>query len=397
MRIEKLDLKYVGPFQEATLDFSGAPVSVITGLNGTGKSLLLEVIGFSCLNVALMRDTLPSNIFTFGKESLGSVVLAGEYKGMNKKWNYINSFNDEREVRDITTQSVAVYDFLLANWITKEISDDYGIPALEVPQSLKGSNLVAAFRWGFSNSFVTKCIVYYDYLRTSNSELDKLQGESFFKLLNSLMDSIFLDSEAAQFVEVERRTLTPYFKSHEFLVPISITNLGYQYILKRMVSIIHNVIESGFQSKKYSNDIHLIPGFLLIDEPESHLHPELQKRIIPTLRELFPNIQIICTTHSPFIIASAGDDAKFFVTKKDEGNLPWCTVEEVTDKLVNKPIEEILISEAFNGTLPYNQEISEKLEQRREALERGDLDAATKIENELMAINPTSFAYLNIR
>lgn len=48
-----------------------------------------------------------------------------------------------------------------------------------------------------------------------------------------------------------------------------------------------------------------LEGIVLIDEIETHLHVELQKQIVPILTDLFPNIQFILTTHSPFILNSA--------------------------------------------------------------------------------------------
>jgi predicted ATPase len=48
-----------------------------------------------------------------------------------------------------------------------------------------------------------------------------------------------------------------------------------------------------------------LEGIVLIDEIETHLHVELQRQIVPILTELFPNIQFILSTHSPFILNSA--------------------------------------------------------------------------------------------
>ncbi len=45
-------------------------------------------------------------------------------------------------------------------------------------------------------------------------------------------------------------------------------------------------------------------GVVLIDEIDLHLHPKWQKNLLPNLLELFPKIQFILTTHSPFIIQS---------------------------------------------------------------------------------------------
>ena len=43
---------------------------------------------------------------------------------------------------------------------------------------------------------------------------------------------------------------------------------------------------------------------VLIDEVELHLHPGLQREILPRLRKTFPNTQFIVTTHSPQVLAS---------------------------------------------------------------------------------------------
>ena len=43
------------------------------------------------------------------------------------------------------------------------------------------------------------------------------------------------------------------------------------------------------------------PGIVLIDEIDKHLHIKLQKEIIPQLISLFPNIQFIVSSHSPFL------------------------------------------------------------------------------------------------
>lgn len=47
-----------------------------------------------------------------------------------------------------------------------------------------------------------------------------------------------------------------------------------------------------------------VEGIVLIDELETHLHIELQKKIMPFLTEFFPRIQFIVTTHSPYILNS---------------------------------------------------------------------------------------------
>lgn len=49
-------------------------------------------------------------------------------------------------------------------------------------------------------------------------------------------------------------------------------------------------------------------GVVLIDELDLHLHPTWQRRIIEDLRNTFPKVQFICTTHSPQLIGQAKAD-----------------------------------------------------------------------------------------
>lgn len=47
------------------------------------------------------------------------------------------------------------------------------------------------------------------------------------------------------------------------------------------------------------------PGVVLIDELDVHLHPKWQRRVSKDLKETFPSIQFVCTTHSPQVIGEA--------------------------------------------------------------------------------------------
>ena len=47
-----------------------------------------------------------------------------------------------------------------------------------------------------------------------------------------------------------------------------------------------------------------LEGIVLIDELETHLHIDLQKKVLPFLMAFFPKIQFIVTTHSPFVLSS---------------------------------------------------------------------------------------------
>ena len=65
------------------------------------------------------------------------------------------------------------------------------------------------------------------------------------------------------------------------------------------------------QSKDRLTHVYDMEGVVLIDEIETHLHLELQKIIMPLLTKIFPNIQFIVTTHSPFVLNSLDNAIAF--------------------------------------------------------------------------------------
>lgn len=54
-----------------------------------------------------------------------------------------------------------------------------------------------------------------------------------------------------------------------------------------------------------------------LDEPENHLHPELQQRVLADLVNAFPAVQFVVATHSPFIVGSV-PDSHVYVLDYDE-------------------------------------------------------------------------------
>lgn len=47
-----------------------------------------------------------------------------------------------------------------------------------------------------------------------------------------------------------------------------------------------------------------LPALCIIDEIDAHLHPRWQSQIVRGLQRLFPRVQFVVTTHSPFVVAS---------------------------------------------------------------------------------------------
>ena len=59
-------------------------------------------------------------------------------------------------------------------------------------------------------------------------------------------------------------------------------------------------------------------GIVLIDEIELHMHPSWQRKVLRILKEVFPNLQFIVTTHSPQILGETDDSYNVFLISEDE-------------------------------------------------------------------------------
>lgn len=61
-----------------------------------------------------------------------------------------------------------------------------------------------------------------------------------------------------------------------------------------------------------------MPGIVMIDEIETHLHLKMQREILPLLVALFPKIQFIVTTHSPFVLNSLSTAVAYDLSRHAE-------------------------------------------------------------------------------
>lgn len=67
----------------------------------------------------------------------------------------------------------------------------------------------------------------------------------------------------------------------------------------------------------------------LIDEPENHLHPELQKNFLGNLIKAFPNVQFIIATHNPFMITAQKDSNVYVLDYNDDYKVFSCQLDYV--------------------------------------------------------------------
>ncbi len=89
-------------------------------------------------------------------------------------------------------------------------------------------------------------------------------------------------------------------------------------------------------------------GVVLIDEIDAHLHPEWQQRIGFWLKERFPNIQFLVTTHSPLILQAADPNGLFVLPAPGRDLEPRRLDEEEYRRVVAARPDTILLSQAFS-------------------------------------------------
>jgi len=114
-------------------------------------------------------------------------------------------------------------------------------------------------------------------------------------------------------------------------------------------------------------------GVVLIDEIELHLHPKWQRAIIPNLKKTFPNCQFIITTHSPQVIS----DLKWV-------HLLRSTSEGIAiDRVPSFGKDSNRILETLMGTPERPQEIKEDLRDLFRLIDKGELGKARQLRQEL--------------
>ena len=124
-----------------------------------------------------------------------------------------------------------------------------------------------------------------------------------------------------------------------------------------------------------------LPGIVLIDEIENHLHPSWQKKIISSLHSQFPSIQFIATTHAPMCVIGTTDlrdDECELVTLKPEGKI-------VEARAGNKPprgsrADQVLTSFLFDLDTSRDNKTVENVERYASLLSMKRKDEGEKAE-----------------
>ncbi|MDM8514647.1 AAA family ATPase [Desulfobacterales bacterium HSG16] len=402
MKIKSLSLRNIGPFIKADMEFLADTdqkprIVLITGENGSGKSIILDAIRgmfghqFCELERKIRRSqSNGKSDITLVLEKNGETVplLFAEF---HDKW--IELFPTEGHYEQISNIPKQIQEgdhypnWIADYWASGLASGSYKIDSLN---KLQHKNfLINALQGKKKSSDITQIICHFDYLRDSRNQNEQETGERLYEILEKIIEKAL--SDGGRLSHVSRATYEPVIIQNS--QPVLLENLsgGNLYLIQNMVSLLGKMYSVHLLRQAPISELCRTPGLLLIDEAENHLHPKWQKRLFTTILDSFPNLQIIATTHSPFIISSV-PNARLFVCKSRNDH---CIVVDETSEYTNKPVDEILMSPLFEETLPFNEEISLLIKKREQAILSCNQADREQIETELKAINPEYFSYFD--
>ena len=152
------------------------------------------------------------------------------------------------------------------------------------------------------------------------------------KLLQTLLNS-----------DIEIEILPPNqvtFTEKGSIVEFQQLSAGYKGVITIVCDLINRLSQ-----KQEVEEIADFQGIVLIDEVELHLHPKWSYGFMKKLRDTFPLIQFIVTTHSPSVILGADEKAVFYKIYKEEGEV---RISQPMDNIKNLMANVLVTSPLFD-------------------------------------------------
>lgn len=343
---------------------------VLIGKNGTGKTSVLEFI-FNFFNKILHHSREGQGIF-FSKNDTGMIEF------------------------DITSEE-NIKNFEIYDWITKGKSFQIKLEELPrivyIPVEINYTELInkqqnflpiPKFLQKIDTqiienipSYITSKIMR-EALLQSNITTDKVR-EKIFNEFNELFEEMELDIKLK---EINSDTLLPVFVKGDEKFDINNLSSGEKQIFLRVLSL---------KMLDINNSI------ILIDEPETSLHPVWQQKIIKLYEKIGKSNQIISATQSPFIIGGVKSENIIVFLREENSSLKIKSGNEFNE-VYGKPVERVLqdIMETENTRTP---EIENKLSLLRKFVDedkyeteeylilRKELENILEYDNDLMMID----------
>ena len=314
------------------LEKEGFPHLMITGKNGSGKTSLLNAVA-ECMGAILYNSNR--------KKTYGEVSITFEYLNILKQ-----KYQDGNFI-------IAFYE---AHRTIKKLKE---LKTPTKPTLKRKSKIKDSLTEQFLN-FLSDLKIQEALARNEKLERDANQIREWFVNFERLLGEIFQDEDLQLHFNYKDYSFKILSAGKEF----KFTELsdGFAAVLDIVIDLILKMQEKNQLIRAYKRE-----GIVLVDEIETHLHLELQKAIMPLLTKIFPNIQFIVTTHSPFVLSSLSNAVAFDLEHQ-----------EVIEDLTEYSYESL--AEGYFGVKTDSSYIEMQLNRLKELLEKENLSSSEKSE-----------------
>lgn len=232
-------------------------------------------------------------------------------------------------------------------------------------------NVVLAQHYGINETPSKSLLKYMVHLKTQQAYA-RNEGDSSVEEKIAMWFSRFENALKVLLADDSIKLRYDY-KNYNFLIeqngrnPYSLDELsdGYSAIIGIVADLILRMDRNWLLKGELSE--YDAEGVVLIDELETHLHVELQRKILPFLTEFFPRIQFVVTTHSAYILNSISNACIYDLEKQVQfTDFSSYTVDD--------------IAEGYLDAEAYSEEMQKKAKRYKELYGRTDLSDEERAE-----------------
>ena len=376
MYVNKIELKNIRGFEDlkfnlARPDGSYAGWTVFTGDNGSGKSSLLKAIAVALTGKDTARALQPSFhrwIREGAAEQEGRIELTiAPQKGVDDfsgggKTAYKNfpativlkNVGKETTTEVIDSQKTARRGL----WSTDAhgwFSCGYGPFRRVFGASPEATRLmVGATTERFVTMFQEAASLFEVDQWLRNLSHKKLEGKTTESAHLDLLLEILRDDLMPNQITVDRVDSDGLWLKDRHGLQLAWSDMsdGYRAALALLADILRHLISAygieGLAEKDADGKLKIIKGgVVMIDEIDAHLHPEWQREIGFWLKQHFPNIQFLVTTHSPIICQAADENGLFVLPEPGGDEKPRALTQQEYNTVITSRPDTILLTAAF--------------------------------------------------